>query len=270
MERPQKRVRSDAELRDLLGYFERVPRDVVYKILLESGLSVSDVKRMCSLNTDWSRRICSNAFWDKLFIDRFLAKRRNMTEADRAPYYQSPAFLHWQQERAAGMTNNFAHLLRYAMLQDPMKDHTLYKPVRQSLTFSIDYRGRGMYFEYIKDTTHKVTPDELINMAHSVKEMLMRYLGTISVSINRYMAFDDRVEMEFGSMLIPEKFVYNAIVDGWTSQLDESMLGAGIISCAFCFVAPLATCANCPTLYCGQECADAHYKEHAKTCGRVD
>ena len=272
MEREQKRVRSDEELRTLLGSFERVPRDVVYKLLLESGLSVPDVTRMCQLNTLWSRRICTDEFWDKLFIDRVLARRTNMTIEERGPYYQDLRFLQWKREREQGMTNNFAHMVQYTIYrrvqENPFVSSSLHKTGEQNTTVFIRVNqetGDRLEITFYVVMNHAPTDNEQQNQIRRFRTMVERYLETNIVSTGDYKVHERVAILQFGAQLDYDKyakFLYTALLNGW---VDNAWLE--YVSCALCAnPMPATLCADCNTPYCGQECANVHHEVHDVVC----
>ena len=268
MEQPTKRARSDKELRTLLGSFQILGRDVIYKILLESGLSVIDVNRMCTLNETWSHHLCTDAFWDKLYIDRFLAKRKNMTEADRGPYYKNSNFLEWKRERAEGMTNNYAHILyslerkRYEDRGVPKRDLFLRGVNGDSVQLS------NYIIPAIKYTRNATDIKEIDENWKPIQTMLQRLFETDSIVYYETRKNQDYYHYYFQaptSMHVFDKFVYNAFVAGWTNGYTRKL--ADVSSCALCSSPlPPTMCANCDVAYCGQSCADTHYIEHEQEC----
>ena len=273
MEQPIKRARSDKELKTILGSFLILGKDVIYKILLESGLSVSDVIRMCALNETWSHHLCTDAFWDKLYIDRFLAKRKNMTEADREPYYKDFYFLKWKRKRAEGMTNNYAHIL-YLLARKYYKNTGL--PGRH--IFLRDVNGDNIEARYYVKVFNVETSIEYTRNATDIKEidenwkpiqtMLQRLFETDSIVYYETRKNQDYYHYYFQaptSMHVFDKFVYNAFVAGWTNGYTRKL--ADVSSCALCSSPlPPTMCANCDVAYCGQSCADTHYIEHEQEC----
>jgi hypothetical protein len=268
MERAQKKSRSDAELKQVfLPFFDNLSNEVLYRILLESGLSVRDVHRACQI-TNVLQELCNDEFWDELYVNRFLGRNR-----------KDPRFLEWQEERKVGMTDNYAHLIFRELVEvdDETGERTAFLMNDLKHTMKIEYIPTGDFAGVELDYT--LGTDEL---ALDITGYIKRLLGSDYVQLDNVAQArrnKERYVLHYAVLFDRSSFtdiVYNAIIDGWTQSpgvrdivLNNSPIAAAT-ACAICdkdATIKGGVCGGCESItYCGDTCAEfdwSHGGHHA-------
>lgn len=244
-----KRDRSDEELNELvkpLDAFplEKLPTDILLKIIFESGLSIAEIYRTCSINKKFREMINNTKLWDRVFIDRILANNKHMYSKDREQYLNHPDFIKWQEDRKT-MPNDFARLLVKIM----------YEP---SVNFSRIIEFSGVF---VRDNV-KVFVD-LIKNQQELRLNVHRWNRNPldKEDFEKYANFnqDVKINIEYHPLVITiiqttvklSSFLYAMIMDGWVLEKRPEKL---VESCIKCGQKAHFKCSETNRPFCGEKC----------------
>ena len=116
-------TKTDDELQETITGIDDMPPEVLLKIIFESGLTIQDIRRLCSINMRF-REICQDdQLWDRMFMKEQLLN-----------YKADPAYQEWLQERDT-MPDNFIHWVAWD-LQIRIHNFRLNAPDN---TFSVEF-----------------------------------------------------------------------------------------------------------------------------------
>ena len=250
----RKRERSDEELietaKPLEAFpLEQLPTDLILKIVLESGLSIAEIHRMAYLNKRFRDLLNNTKVWDKVFIDRFLANRKNMTETERSEYYEHPEFIKWREQRMT-MPNDFMRILARIYMDTLGGFRSNYR-----IRF---YRGSNDYVVIRSPKQHEQfsmrTPliVEPINNSIILRSEFEKYLNFDRKDQRRFLfyTFYDfifAIRMEMDEL----RFFYAMFMDGW---MEDKMPEKLLESCVTCGEKAHFKCSETNRPFCGEKC----------------
>lgn len=268
----QKRGHTDAELQAIVDEqleqylfpFERLPSDLVYHMIFKSGLSVADMHRLCNINKRFHAICIDRYIWDKVFIDKFLAKEKNTTDAEREAYLQSEEFKAWKLD-SRRMPEAFVHLLAYSLFTihntaDGPDPHIffLYKQVGAS-ALRINLIRR-------EDDTLTVSVLRLPDRADQRKQMLSKEQQPDDFTAIFKKYGKRQYEAIAGIPKADGVFIcYQLLQSGWTPHKDVKK---SFLECAACRSPNIRfTCKDCKNFaVCSYACSDSVAAEHDAVC----
>ncbi len=245
-----KRVRSDEELQEAADAmlkdfpFEKLMqyRDVMYTLITRSGLTVPEMQRLCSINKRW-RTVCEDKrLWEKLFIEKVLAKKKLPdTEAAREPYYAMHEYAAWT--RYKGMIPN--DLVRLITLVYANSTRLELWKVQNNVYETVVLIDEGDE-EYV---AARVT--NMKSIPRSIEFKIIGRSGLLHWAVRRH----ERVLV-----------ICTLLENGW-HPLDNKR--QELLKCFICFAPAQGECGNsCGTLYCSDACADEHWYNHKHECSK--
>lgn len=254
-----KRARSDDELRatarQLLtsaGSFDALPPDVVLQILMSSGLSVPEMRRMCNISKAFSRLCTERRFWDRLFAKLFVPEGQ--------PYYNHWAFLKWKRD-AKNMPDEYARLMAFKMAYDSRlcvkmtdRDGSSVVVTRcKTKTFTVFVPG-----VYSSKAAVRATK-RIDRMARAVFPKKVAFLEFYTKDAEQdppAIAVTYSVVTQFENVLY--RLLYAMLVDGWTA-IDTR--------CASCAEIATRVCGACRRVkYCSKQCQSDDWRQHSLLC----
>jgi hypothetical protein len=248
-----KRDRSDEELNETAKQLEpfpieRLPTDLILKIVLESNLSIRDIYRMGYLNKRFRELLNNTKVWDKVFIDRFLANRKNMTENERSEYYEHPEFVKWQEQRKT-MPNDFMRILARIYV-DKLGDFK----TKYNFRF---YRGLNEYVaiknpeDFQQSELGQVITIHGINTRDLPSSDFEKYLNFDRKQIYSFNVFYKKYLYVKRFMMDELRFFYAMFMDGWVEDKTPEKL---LESCVTCGERAHFKCSETDRLFCGKKC----------------
>lgn len=223
-----KRSRSEEQLAAFAKLTD-LPKDVVLKIILDSGLSIQDMMRLCQINV-YFQRICRQPeFWDRLFV-------REILKYEGSNYGELYQFKEWKYDRAHDMPNDMLHFIALFLVENYIN------LVRDGQHIDMYFDKRRRYIFYhdggtMKDVMEKYAPKKV--RAHAGYSS---YNLKIGYSTEREAAY----------------MVYRMLLDGWSPNASK-------YTCLSCSINPSTLqFEGRQETFCSSECAKTWWNGKGK------
>jgi hypothetical protein len=244
-----KRDRSDEELNDMVKPLEafpleRLPTDILLKIILESGLSIAEIYRVSSINKRFRDMMNNTQFWDRVFIDRFLANNKYMQVKDREQYLDHPEFIKWREDRMT-MPNDFVRILA-RIYDDENKNNMLDLGISRGIEKMQVTIPENSRWGHRNPFDISNVPRKPINRNQfETFKGYLGYDGTKTLYILNGILFGRRIEMDLF------RFLYAMFMDGWVVN---KIPGKLLESCVTCGQVAHFRCSETNGTFCGEKC----------------
>ncbi len=258
MDLKRERDLSDEELQSVADEWlrdfpiEKLPTYLLYQLIFKSGLSVANMHRLCSINRRF-HQICRNwQIWDKVFIDKFLARGKNLTDAEREKYLGTDKYKAWRKD-SKRMPEQFVHLLAYSIVDSNTLSVSLDKQVGASAL-------RITFFPRHDKDTYFATVQTLPDM----RVYRYRFPDDFTACLEKYQCHHLR---------IPEASIvqicYDLLQSEWRPR-DAAL--TSFLECDACGSPNIQfTCGKCNNFaFCSHACSDSIAKEHDALCHKAD
>jgi hypothetical protein len=137
MTKRTREIKETLRLLDLQKY--PLHNDIMYHVIMNSGLSVKDITNLAKTNMNFNKLIYNKEFWRNMFIDRFLIKKRNVIPTERT------AFLKDLKTK----TTDTEFPEEYNKSMDMLVDLKLWKQESEKLTNPFIHYVAKAYFKHL-------------------------------------------------------------------------------------------------------------------------
>src|SRR6185295_3381441 len=93
--------------------FDKLPEPALYQIIVESGLTIAQMHRLCALNHRFGEICKKSGVWKRTFIDRFVKKRGDKRNLRKFEEWAGEPLVEFWDRRVANEPNltGFTHLV---------------------------------------------------------------------------------------------------------------------------------------------------------------
>jgi hypothetical protein len=228
--------------------FAELPPLVLCKIIVDSGLTISEMHRLCSINRSF-RKLCKDAsIWKRAFIEKYAKEPGDKrSSADFKAWANDPIAKLWDADARALREYGFTHLLalHYVLLStrkgnipfvkkaEGFKSIEVYIELNRNSIRIRDSRGQEM----LSENSMAVRVAQHLKQLFGLSNMHYDYMQEVALTVDRAQA-------------VP--LVYFLLEDGWVEKLRRYPL-----QCSICGEQATTQCITCKEMYCGPLCHES-------------